>query len=406
MSDKPEGLKVREELKDLGNAFREWKVGYIEGLEEFKRIYDDRVKLALTRSEEAKDVAERIATALNRPGKDDGAPDSKELTYDQKAHSVEFTTWMREGRNEDALKELEQKVLSVGVDPAGGYLVPQAIQYDVDNQLFERSEIMGLVNTETLTTDALTLVLDDQGTDPGAVWVSEAGARAETTTPVLREITIPAHELHAQPRSTQKLLDDSGVDAEAWLASKLADRFGRAIEATLITGTGAGQPRGLTTYTDGTGQDEVEQIVATTTGGTPGAGTFTWHDFAQVIGALETQYLKGSVWLMSRLMMRNTMQLRDANNLPIWQNSIQVGQPPTLLGYPVFFDTTLAAPGTASLSAMFGNFRESYTMVRRTGMRVLRDPYTAKPHVLFDSTMRVGGALVNGRAVKIMVLDS
>ena len=55
-----------------------------------------------------------------------------------------------------------------------------------------------------------------------------------------------------------------------------------------------------------------------------------------------------------------------------------------------------------ALSISFGDFRAGYLVVDRTGVRVLRDPYSAKPYVLFYTTKRVGGGVQNFEAIKLI----
>ena len=55
-----------------------------------------------------------------------------------------------------------------------------------------------------------------------------------------------------------------------------------------------------------------------------------------------------------------------------------------------------------SYSIAFGDFARGYLIVDRVGIRVLRDPYSAKPYVLFYTTKRVGGGVQNFEAIKLM----
>ena len=55
-----------------------------------------------------------------------------------------------------------------------------------------------------------------------------------------------------------------------------------------------------------------------------------------------------------------------------------------------------------ALSIAFGDFRAGYLVVDRTGVRVLRDPYSAKPYVLFYTTKCVGGGVQNFEAIKLI----
>ena len=58
---------------------------------------------------------------------------------------------------------------------------------------------------------------------------------AETDTPLIDRITIPLHELSALPKASQRLLDDSAFDIEAWLAGRIADKFARAEAAAFVS---------------------------------------------------------------------------------------------------------------------------------------------------------------------------
>ncbi|WP_407818044.1 phage major capsid protein, partial [Staphylococcus aureus] len=55
-----------------------------------------------------------------------------------------------------------------------------------------------------------------------------------------------------------------------------------------------------------------------------------------------------------------------------------------------------------SFAIAFGDFRAGYLIVDRTGVRILRDPYSAKPYVLFYTTKRVGGGVQNFEAIKLV----
>ena len=55
-----------------------------------------------------------------------------------------------------------------------------------------------------------------------------------------------------------------------------------------------------------------------------------------------------------------------------------------------------------SYSIAFGDFGHGYLVVDRAGVRVLRDPFTAKPYVLFYTTKRVGGGVQDFDAIKLM----
>jgi len=122
--------------------------------------------------------------------------------------------------------------------------------------------------------------------------------------------------------------------------------------------------------------------------------------------SLKTAYRPGSSWLMNRATVGRIRKFAATTGEPLWQPSVQVGQPSTLLGYPVAEDDNVADIATNSFPIAFGDFRRGYMIVDRVGIRVLRDPYTAKPFVKFYTTKRVGGGVQNFEAIKLLKISA
>jgi HK97 family phage major capsid protein len=70
--------------------------------------------------------------------------------------------------------------------------------------------------------------------------------------------------------------------------------------------------------------------------------------------------------------------------------------------FPVVEAEDMPDVATDSYSVAFGDFRRGYLVVDRQGVRVLRDPYSAKPYVLFYTTKRVGGGVQDFDAIKLL----
>ena len=83
-------------------------------------------------------------------------------------------------------------------------------------------------------------------------------------------------------------------------------------------------------------------------------------------------------------------------------SGLAAGQPAVLMGYPVLVAEDMPDVASDSLSVAFGDFRRGYMIVDRQGVRVLRDPYSAKPYVLFYTTKRVGGGVHDFDAIKLL----
>lgn len=87
----------------------------------------------------------------------------------------------------------------------------------------------------------------------------------------------------------------------------------------------------------------------------------------------------------------------------MWQPSVAAGQPSTLAGYALApFEDMPAYTGTGNLAIAFGDLGAAYQIVDRMGIRVLRDPYSAKPYIQYYTTKRVGGDVVDFAALKLI----
>lgn len=327
-----------------------------------------------------------------------------EVSPDQYAlYKSAFFSLVRHGDIE-RLSADERKAMSAGSDPDGGYLLPTPTVGRMVKKVYEQSTMRQLANVLTISTDALEGIVDNDEADAG--WVSEIGTRNDTDTPQVGKYRIEAHEMYAQPKVTQKLIDDAATDVEAWLADKVADKFARVEGAAFWTGDGVGKPRGLAAYaTAATGDGSrawgtFEHIKS----GADGAFASTKADPLQdLIGAFKDQYLQNAAFVMRREVRTAIRKMKEAtSDRYLWEPSLQAGQPDRLLGYPVRIDQYMPALAKDSLSLAFGDFKEAYTIVDRIGVRTLRDPYTAKPYIRFYSTKRTGGGAINFEAVKFL----
>lgn len=298
----------------------------------------------------------------------------------------------------------ERKALSAGSDPDGGYLLPTPTVGRMVKRVYEQSTMRQLANVLTISTDALEGIVDNDEADAG--WVSEMGARNDTDTPQVGKYRIEAHEMYAQPKVTQKLIDDAATDVEAWLADKVADKFARVEGNAFWNGNGVGQPRGLAAYTTaatGDGSRAWGTFEHVLTGANGDFHTTKADPLQDLLGAFKDQYLQNASFAMRREVRTKIRKLKEAtSDRYLWEPSLQAGQPDRLLGYPVRIDQYIPSLTTGSLSLAFGDFREAYTIVDRIGVRTLRDPYTAKPYIRFYSTKRTGGGAVNFEAVKFL----
>lgn len=432
--------EVKRLIEDQGRAWEEFKKTNDETIKakaEGKAVGDLEVKLAnisekLDKVGDLKSQFDEFVLKSQRPGAGEGKAD--ELAAEAKSwnamlradfqskgrpvpaeigaeeyaqYKSAFFSMVRHGDLERLSAE-ERKALSAGSDPDGGYLLPTPTVGRMVKKVYEQSVMRQLANVVSISTDSLEGVVDNDEADAG--WVSEIGSRTDTDTPQVGKYRIEAHEMYASPKATQKLIDDAATDIEAWLADKVADKFARVEGNAFINGTGVGQPRGLCSYSMAATADASRAwgVFEMVKSGANGAFHSTKADVLQdLIGAFKDHYLQNAVFLMRREVRTAIRKMKEAtSDRYLWEPSLQAGQPDRLLGYPARIDQYMPALATGSKSLAFGDFREAFTIVDRIGVRTLRDPYTAKPYVVFYSTKRCGAGAVNFEAVKFISFEA
>jgi HK97 family phage major capsid protein len=385
-----EHQSIHQALDTLGEAFHEFKHTNDERLQQLEKkgTVDPLVQ---TKMERIQDRINQVEITLRRPAIE---TKSSEETRD----TTSLMDYVRKGQEDPSL---QVKALTSASDASGGILIPKPVIDKIHSTLQSYSSLRSIARVKEISTDALELLLDKGHADVG--WVAETAERPETTTPEFAKLRIPVHQVYAKPRASQKLLDDACIDLESWLIAKIADRMAEAENQTFVSGDGTNKPKGFLTYP------------------TVALGDGRWGSFEEIrsgkdgiiddpdimmklFHALKPQYLKGAVWLMSRSTCAAVRQLKDAHGQYLWQPGLLAGTPSSLLGHPVIISDDMPAltRGTVSKAIAFGNWYEGYQIVDRSGISLLRDPYSAKPYVEFYATKRVGGDVINFDAIKIV----
>ena len=395
--------EITERVSNLGNAWEQFKQVNDARLREIERkggadgLYDEHLHKINTALDGYKSRLDQMETAYNRPmlGEAEGFKSHDPM---QAEYGKAFRNYLRKGMDA-GLEALSTKALSVGSDPDGGYLVTATMSSKIVQSIFETSPLRQLASVETISSDALELI--DDHDQAAAGWTAETGSISETSSPTLAKRNIPTHELYAQPKATQKLVDDAAIDIESWLSNKIADIFSRKENTAFIGGTGVGTPRGILSYTAGTSWGQIEQVNSGTNGAVTADGIVT------LFYALKDAYSKRASFLMNRSIVQAVRLLKlSATDEYVWQPGLVAGAPDTLMGVPVHMAADMPTAATNSLSIAVGDFQAAYQIVDRRGINILRDPFTEKPFVKFYATKRVGGDVVNFEAVKLLKLAS
>jgi HK97 family phage major capsid protein len=395
---------VTAAFEDFARSFEAFRATNDERLAEIEtRLSADVVteeKLARidTALHEAKRRLDRVQLDRGRPalGGAEPRPDAG-LTE----HKAAFDLYVRAGEA-SGLKRLEEKALSAGSGPDGGYLVPATVEKEVLTRLANLSPIRAISSVRTISTGLYKRAFSTAG--PAAGWVGETASRPQTASPNLAELAFPAMELYAMPAATQTLLDDAIVDIDGWLAAEVETVFAEQEGFAFVRGDGVNKPKGFVAAPN--------VAEASWSWGNLGyvatgvAGGFPTENPADVlidlIYALKAGYRQNAVFVMNRKTQSVMRKFRDESGAYMWQPPAVAGQPATFMSFPVVEAEDMPDIAANSLSVAFGDFRRGYLVVDRAGIRVLRDPYSAKPYVLFYTTKRVGGGVQDYAAIKLL----
>ncbi|SNR60930.1 phage major capsid protein [Puniceibacterium sediminis] len=315
-------------------------------------------------------------------------------------HQKAFNAYLRSG-DDDGLRglEIESKAMSTAVNSDGGYLVDPATSETVKSVLASTASIRAIANVVNVEASSFDVLIDRN--DAGAGWANETSSTTETGTPQIERISIPLFELNALPKASQRLLDDSAFDIEAWLAGRIADKFARSEAAAFVAGDGIDKPRGFLSHA--TVDNDVWTwgnlgYVPTGTAGGIGDG----DAIIDLVYSLGAQYRAGASFVMNSKTAGSLRKLKDGDGRHLWSDGFSAGEPARLLGYPVLIAEDMPEIESNSFPIAFGDFSVGYTIAERPDLRVLRDPFSAKPHVLFYATKRVGGDVSDFAAIKLL----
>lgn len=331
--------------------------------------------------------------------------DRRPETDDEKKHREAIHLYMRKG----VVPDLDGiKTLSVGSDPDGGYTVHPQMEATIDRVLSEVSPIRAISSVQQISTSSYKRILNVGGATSG--WVGEQSSRPQTNNATLREREFPAKELYAMPAATQSILDDSAINLEQWIADEVNTVFAEQEGAAFVMGDGASEPKGLVG-----GYTPIANASFTEAGGRPGyvatgaSGAFKTtaagddsNNLIDLVYSIKSGYRANARWIMSRTTQQAIRKIQDVDGNKIWQPGLVSGQPATLLGFPITEAEDMPTIAADSYSIAFGDFRRAYQIVDRVGVRVLRDPYSSKPYVLFYTTKRVGGGVKLFEAYKLL----
>ena len=387
-----DGSNVTQMVQHLQQAFATFKDEHNRQLTELKAGINDplqagkveKINETIADLQAAIDASNTKMAAMEM-GATGGARPVKDKEY-----STAFQAHMRCGDVQAALNK--------GAAEDGGYTSPVEWDRTITDKLVIVSPMRALCTVQKVGGTGYKKLVNKRGTTSG--WVGDEDARGETDTPKLAEQGYSWGEIYANPSATQNMLDDSEIDIEQWLGGEVDVEFAYQEGKAFVIGDAVKKPRGLLTYAaGGTALHPLGGIEVIASGA---AGGITGDAILDLIYALPETFTGNAKFAMNRNTMLRIRKLKDSDNNYLWQPSLQAGQPSTLGGYAIADIPDMPGVAANALSIAFGDFKRAYKILDRVGVRVLRDPYTKKPYVMFYTTKRVGGGLENPECMKFM----
>lgn len=411
-------VKAAPEVKAVPETVTAAFEDFMEAFEAFKDVNDRRlgeIEQKLTADVVTRDKMERVNRAMDeqkklldqlvlkkaRPALGSSQGLGRELSPEAEEHKAAFDAYVRRGED-GGLRELEAKAFSGSVAADGGYLVPPETDTEIGRRISIASPMRALSTVRTVSSAVLKKPFAASGLSTG--WVAETAARPQTSTPQLSELSFPTMELYAMPAATQALLDDAAVDIEAWIAGEVDIVFAEQEGDAFIRGDGVNRPKGFLTYTAVAESAWTWGNLGYVATGAAGAWKTTGPSdtLVDVIYALKAGHRQNGTFLMNRKTQADVRKFKDADGNYLWRPPASAGQPASLMGFPIAEAEEMPDVAANALAVAFGDFRSGYLVVDRAGVRILRDPYSAKPYVLFYTTKRVGGGVQNFEAIKLV----
>lgn len=399
LSIEPATPQVRAAIQDVVANFEAFKSANDQRLNAIEKkradiLLEDKVERLEGALQSAQTRLDHMLSHKSRPQLD-GFSDQNKSTFVSEAKSA-FDAYLRVGRVGLELK--------AGISSASGSgaLAPTETERFIERRLASISPMRSLATVRSIGAAVFKKPVSTSTSVSG--WVSETALRPETDPAALSLLTFPSGELYASPTATQDILEDAYINLDEWLASEIEDSFAAQENAAFVNGDGVNKPMGFLSYTTvadaSAGWNQIGYVASGAAGGF--AASNPADSLIDLIYASKARYRSNSTFVMNRKTASKIRKFKDAEGNYIWQPSTQAGQLPILLGYPVQELEEMPDIAANSLAIAFGDFNKGYLIVDRAGISILRDPYSAKPYVLFYTTKRVGGGVQDFEAIKVM----
>lgn len=285
----------------------------------------------------------------------------------------------------------ESRAMSAGTATEGAETVPQGFVAELERAMVAYNGPRQVARI--LRTDAGNLLKWPTATDVANSGRQEAeNAAVNATDFTTGEIDVSAFKQSSDViLVSQELLEDSGVNLASEVNAMLAERIGRGQNAAFTTGTGSGAPQGI--------------VTGASAGVTAASATVIAPDeIKNLVHSVDPAYrgLPSVGFMMHDNVLLAVRKLKDGDNRYLWQDSIQLGQPDRLEGFPVTVNQAMASTiATTAVTMLFGAFEKFLIRdVRDVRLYRLEELYRANDQTGFVAFLRSDSRVLQAAAIK------
>lgn len=431
-SDGGSQLVVLDKINQVARLFEEFKEANDRRLDEIEakgaadplsEVTIDRVSAEI---DALQDQLDDLQIKSSRPGYDpddldddygfddgdDYGDGEKSMPWESLEYKGAFNSWLRTGdpsqiRSAVAGMNLEGKDLSSLVQTDGGYLVQSEMANEILDLVRETTPMRQYARVMETSASSLEFPVNVLGATTKRA--GEKQERTKTDTSEIELVKVDMHEIYAEPRATQTILEDAAIDLESWLAQETAAQMAQDEGYAFIWGDGKSQPIGLLSTAVVANASWAWGKLGFVASGAAGAlpSDSAGDELDPLLdlceGALKARYRQNAHWMMNRATRTTLRKIKDADGNMIWRPSLEVGKPAELLGYPIIEAEDMPNIAANSFSIAFGDFNRGYLIVDKANSLItLRDDLTSKPYVKFYTRKRYGGRVLDYDAIKLM----
>lgn len=395
--------ETKQVLNDLMVAFEQFKQANDDRLDTIEKHQSVDV-LVNDKVDRINKAVDELMIEVRRPALNGLDPERPAAQHDTEYKA--FQSFLRNGQAK-AGDGVELRAISGAQNTSGGYLVPDVINQEILRYIKLASPLRQLAEVISVSRgrDYKKIITDEELTTK---WVGEIGARSATDTPDFTEVEITIHEQYANACVSPTLLTDSVVDINQWLIQAIRDSMANLEDAAFVNGSGVNQPHGFLKHpVETNGTPAWGRLTAVKSGVSDNISTTDYGaKFIDMVFSLPSKYRRNAHVMMNRATQAKIRKIRDEAKQYIWLPPATPKGNSNFLGFPVMENENMPNISANSIPVAIGDFKAGYLIVDRKDAEVIRDPYSSKPYVLYYTTRRVGGAVQNYDAFRVLRIAS